>query len=372
MKRSKKKRNLKKILSLLLMLAVLAAMSGCGTSTADQNGEAEEVTTADADEMESSEDTTDDTYVASQTTVLKISNGLSEDHPIIQAAYYFEELIEEALPDRFDVQIYPNASLGDDSAATQDVAMGNLEGVLTPTSPVVSIVPELGVFDLPFLVPNTDAADELLDYITPVMQEKFEGTGLKLITSLELGFRDLTNSKRTVVTPDDLAGIKVRVMDNAMHLDMWQSLGATPTVMAWSELFTAMQQHTVDGQENPISVIYASGFQEVQDYLTLTEHIYAPYLFFVSEEIWDSMTEYEQEVFVDCAEQMSEYEITLVRETNESWVSELKDSGMEITELTSEQKQEWYDKCVHIYDDYSEQIGAEFVREIQEMMDAYR
>lgn len=354
--------NAKRFFALALAVVMTFSLVACGSKTES----------APAAKKAPVEAASTGEYVASQTTVLKISNGLSDEHPLIQSAYYFEKLLEEALPNRFDVQVYPNASLGDDSAATQDVAMGNLEGVLTPASPVVSLVPSLGIFDMPFLVPSTEAADALLDYMTPLLQKEFEGTGLKLVTSLELGFRNLTNSKRAVSVPDELNGVKIRVMDNAIHLNMWESLGATPVVMAWSELFTAMQQHTVDGQENPVSVIYASSFQEVQSYLTLSEHIYAPYLFFINEDIWNAMTDYEKEVFMDCAQQMRDYEIKLVRETNADWIAELEAAGMEIIEPSSEEKQQWYDACVHIYDDYADQIGADFVKEIQAMMDSYR
>lgn len=198
---------------------------------------------------------------AKPAVVIKISNGINELHPTYLACKEFERIVESKLPGKYDVQVYANAQLGDDVRATEGVRMGTLESVATSASPLVGLVPEFNVFDLPFIVTSEKAADAIYDGpVGAKLGALLEPKGIKLLAYYENGFRQLTNSVREVKSPEDLKGMKVRTMQNPIHLAAWKALGANPTPMAFSEVFTAMQQKTIDGQENPIPTIYLSKF----------------------------------------------------------------------------------------------------------------
>ncbi|MFA6506302.1 MAG: DctP family TRAP transporter solute-binding subunit, partial [Treponemataceae bacterium] len=216
---------------------------------------------------------------AAPAKIIKISNGLNEQHPLLLSQYEFKKIIESRLPGKYDIQVYANSQLGDDVRATEAVRMGTLEMVATTASPVTGLVPELNVFDLPFIITSEKGADAIFDGpVGAKFSALLEAKGFKNLCFMENGFRQLTNSAREVKTPADLKGMKVRTMQNPLHLAAWKALGANPTPMAFSEVFTAMQQKTIDGQENPIPTIYLQKFNEVQKYATLSGHIYSPFL----------------------------------------------------------------------------------------------
>jgi len=179
---------------------------------------------------------------AKPATVLKISNGINEAHPTFLACKEFEKIVESKLPGKYDVQVYANAQLGDDVRATEAVRMGTLEMVATSASPLTGLVPEFNVFDLPFIVTSFKAADAVYDGpIGAKLAALLEPKGIKLLAYYENGFRQLTNSVREVKSPADLKGLKIRTMQNPIHLAAWRALGANPTPMPFSEVFTAMQ-----------------------------------------------------------------------------------------------------------------------------------
>ena len=234
--------------------------------------------------------------------VIRISIGLNEVHPEFLGLKKFKEEVDKKLPGKYDIQLYANAQLGDDVKTTEAARMGNLEMTGPSSSPLTGIVKELGVFDLPFLFPNTTVAYTVMD--GPAGQkllDMMEAKGLKGLAYWENGFRHLTNSAHEVKTPEDVKGLKIRVMQNPIHLATWKALGANPTPMPFSELFTAMQQKTVDGQENPIPTIYLSKYNEVQKYVTLTGHVYTPHILIISKKVWDGMPKDDQTVFQEAA-----------------------------------------------------------------------
>ena len=172
--------------------------------------------------------------------VLKISNGVNEKHPSYLASVKFGEILNEKLPGKFEVQVYANAQLGDDVRATESTQMGTLEMVCTSASPLVGLVSDFMVLDLPFIFPSEKAADAVLDgAVGQALAEKLETKGLKLLAYYENGFRQLTNSAHEVKSPEDLKGLKIRTMENPIHLAAWKALGANPTPMPFSEVFTS-------------------------------------------------------------------------------------------------------------------------------------
>jgi len=298
--------------------------------------------------------------------IIKISNGLNEQHPLLVAQKEFEKYIESKLPGKYDIQVYANSQLGDDVRATEAVRMGTLEMVAPTASPVTGLVPEFNVFDLPFIITSEKGADAIFDGpVGAKLSALLEPKGLKNLCFMENGFRQLTNSAREVKTPADLKGLKIRTMQNPIHLMAFKSLGANPTPMPFSEVFTAMQQKTIDGQENPIPTIYLTKFYEVQKYTTLTGHIYSPFIFLINKKLFDSFPAEDQKVFLEGAAVTSKFERELNRKQNVELVDKLRAAGMPVTVLPPAQIKAFQDPAATVYDEWVPKIGKELVAEFQ-------
>ncbi len=298
--------------------------------------------------------------------VIKISNGLNEQHPLLVAQKEFEKYVESKLPGKYDIQVYANAQLGDDVRATEAVRMGTLEMVAPTASPVTGLVPEFNVFDLPFIITSEKGADAVFDGpVGAKLSALLEPKGLKNLCFMENGFRQLTNSAREVKSPADLRGLKIRTMQNPIHLMAFKALGANPTPMPFSEVFTAMQQKTIDGQENPIPTIYLSKFYEVQKYTTLTGHIYSPFIFLINKKLFDSFPAEDQKVFLEGAAVTSKFERELNRKQNVELVDKLRAAGMTVTVLTPDQIKAFQDAAKPVYDEWVPKIGKDLVAEFQ-------
>ncbi len=300
--------------------------------------------------------------------VLKISNGVNEKHPSYLASVKFGEILNEKLPGKFEVQVYANAQLGDDVRATESTQMGTLEMVCTSASPLVGLVSDFMVLDLPFIFPSEKAADAVLDgAVGQALAEKLETKGLKLLAYYENGFRQLTNSAHEVKSPEDLKGLKIRTMENPIHLAAWKALGANPTPMPFSEVFTAMQQKTIDGQENPIPTIYLQKFYEVQGYTTLTGHVYGPHILLMNKKLFDSFSEKEQKVLLDAAHESALYQRSINRKMNTDYVGELRKNGMVVTELSSEQLKAFQDAVQPVYTQFEDKIGKDLIKQVNDI-----
>jgi tripartite ATP-independent transporter DctP family solute receptor len=301
-----------------------------------------------------------------QPKVIKISNGINEFHPSYLAGKKFGEIVEAKLPGKYNVQVYANAQLGDDVRATEAVRMGTLEMVTTSASPLTGLVPEFNVFDLPFIVPSEKAADAIYDGpIGAKLAAALELKGIKLLAYYENGFRQLTNSVRSVKSPADLKGLKIRTMQNPIHLEAFRAMGANPTPMPFSEVFTALQQKTIDGQENPIPTIWLSKFYEVQKYISLTGHIYGPHITLIGKKLWDSLPSGDQKVFAEAAKESAIYQRALNRKMNKDFVENLKKAGAIVNELTPAQRQVFKDAVAQVYINWEPKIG-------KAMMDEFR
>ena len=361
----------KKILALLLMAAMVLSLASCGLAGQQAPADTSSSSNTPSSDSSSSDSSTPDTYTNSTETqgksneiVVKVSNGAAESSPGVQAQLtVFAPMVEKNSNGRVGVEIYSAAQLGDDTTATEMVVAGQLEINNTSTAPLVGYVPELGIFDIPFLFEDEAEADAILasevgDYLNAKLADK----GIVNLAWNENGFRELTNSKREVTSVSDVAGLKIRTMENEFHEELWNSLGATATPMSSSELYTALEQGTVDGEENPIANLYAYQFQEVQDYITMTNHIYSPFLFDMSKKIWDTYDEEVQKVLSEAAAAYGEEEKRLNREAAEvDLQSCIDDYGITVTYLTDEAKAEFVAKTAHIQDMIAEDTGSEIM-----------
>ena len=195
--------------------------------------------------------------------------------------------------------------------------------------------------------------------------EKLEKVGIHGLGYSYNGLRSMTNSSHPIETPEDLKGLKMRVMENEVFIDFFETLGASATPMSFNELFTGLQQHTVDGQENPPSLIYASKFQEVQKYLSLTEHVNNFLGFIMNKDFYDSLTKEQQEIVQDAAQEFVDYQRKMELEDTEEYVKKLEEEGMQVNKLTDEQKIKFRQELEPMYEKYEEKFGEEIFETLE-------
>jgi len=300
-----------------------------------------------------------------QVKTMKIGVVMPKERSITQALYKFAEWVDEKTNGSVKVEIYPDGVLGGDRDVLEGLQLGTIEGTSLSTGLVAAHVPEFNVFDLPFLFENEQRAWAVLDGpIGQEMLDKLPDVGLIGLNYWENGFRHLTNSVRPVRTPDDVKGLKIRTLENQLHVDAWKTLGALPTPMAYNELYTALQQQVVDGQENPPGNITTAKFYEVQDYLTLTGHIYNAQPLLVSKIFWDKLTPQEQQALREAADQARDLQRELNAKENEESLNFLREQGMNIIELTPQEKKAFQDALAPIYDQYGPSVGVDLLNRI--------
>jgi tripartite ATP-independent transporter DctP family solute receptor len=264
---------------------------------------------------------------------LKLGYSLAPTSHYGVGATAMAETLEELSGGKFTIEQFPANALGGEREMVEGAQIGTVDLVITSTGPVGNFVPDTLITDIPFLFRDYEHAHAVLD--GPIGQEilaQFPNHGLVALAWGENGFRNLTNNVRPIRTPEDTQGLKVRTMENQVHMRAFQELGILPTPMAFPELFTALQQGTVDGQENPIGVILSANFSQVQDHLTLTQHVYSPALIIMSPMVWDGLSEEEKGWFMEAAKAGAAAMRQKVREDAENGVATLKEQGMQVVE----------------------------------------
>lgn len=298
---------------------------------------------------------------------IRFGIGLAEDSPQAMSVDFFEEILAERSGGRITVNLFPNSQVGDDLQMMNALQSGTLEMTYPSTSPATGIVPDLRVFDLPFLFPTPEDADEVLDSeVGQQMLDQFEGSGITALVFAENGYRQLTNSERPVETPEDVEGLAVRVMENPIQVSIWETLGANPTSMAFGEVFSALEQGVVDGQENPWGTILTSRFDEVQDYGSQTRHVYTPFIIMIGTDFYEGLSEEDQQLVQEAAEQARDYQRTISREFDECARNQLEERGMEVTILTDEQLGEFQQAVEPVYDQWRDDIGGDLIDAVRE------
>jgi tripartite ATP-independent transporter DctP family solute receptor len=303
------------------------------------------------------------TTLACAQTIVRVS------HPTPATSHYgsgtqaFCADLEKRTTGRFKCQIQAGAN--DERASVEAVQLGTLDVTNTSTGPVSNFVPEVGIVDIPFLFRDYDHARRVLD--GPIGQEilaKFPSKGIIALAWTENGFRHLTNSRRAVVKPDDVKGLKVRTMQNPVHIQAFQSIGVQPTPMAFSELFTSLQQGVVDGQENPIPVILSSKFSQVQKHLSLTGHVYSPSLLLMSPKLWNSLSDADKNNFKEAAKVGSAAQRKKVNADEAAGIAQLKSDGMEV--VTTVDGQAFRTAMTPVWSEFAKKYGAENIKRIQD------
>lgn len=301
---------------------------------------------------------------ASAQTVLKMGYATSKESHYGVGSTVFCDEIEKNTQGRYKCQQFPSSALGGEREQIEAVQLGTQDLTNTSTGPLGNFVPEVKIVDIPFLFRNYEHARKVLD--GPIGQDllkKMQAKGLVGLAWTENGFRHMTNNKRAIVTADDAKGLKMRTMENKVHMDGYKTFGILPTPMPFPELFTALQQGTVDGQENPIPVILASKFSQVQKHLSLTGHVYSPAVILLSPKVWEKLSDADKKVFVEAAQKAGAAQRKKVNDDENNGIAQLKKDGMQVVEQVNGDS---FRKAVApAYSAYAQEFGADRIAAIQ-------
>jgi tripartite ATP-independent transporter DctP family solute receptor len=294
--------------------------------------------------------------VAQAQTTMKISISVAQNSHQGVGIDTFAREVEKRTNGRYKVQTFYSGSLGGERESIEAVQLGTQELTLTSTGPVPNFVPAARILDIPFLFRDKAHARAVLD--GPIGQEmlkEFESKGFKALAWAENGVRHMTNNKRAVNSPDDLKGLKMRTMENPVHVAAYKGFGIITTPMAFPEVFTALQQGTVDGQENPLSVIMAAKFDQVQKHLTLTGHVYSPAIFLMNKGAFDKLSAADQAAFLEAAKVATAANRARVDEDDAKGVAELRSRGMQVVE--NPDKAKFVAALAPVYAEFEKQFG---------------
>lgn len=294
---------------------------------------------------------------------IKFGFGASDTHPQGMAAKRFAELVSTRSQGRLQVATYSNGKLGSDPALQSAAQGGTVELMVGPTSNLVGAVKEFALFDLPYLVTSYAEADALLDGPAgQALTAKLGSIGLVGLAYWENGFRNFTNSKRPVTRMEDFVGLKTRVIQNPVFIDTFKAFGANPVPMAFTELYGALESRAVDAQENPVGLIDSQKFYEVQKYLSLTGHVYSPFIVLASKKWFDSLSAEDKTLVKTAAVEAGTYQRQLQREQAKALVDQLKSKGMQINELAPAEIARLRAAVQPVVAKYTETIGADLVK----------
>ncbi|MGC3940814.1 TRAP transporter substrate-binding protein [Roseobacter sp. EG26] len=299
-------------------------------------------------------------FAASAETVIKVGHGAAEAFHMHRALLKFEELVEAGSNGEIDVQIFPSSQMGPDREMIEGVQTGVLEMAIPPSSFFAGWDPAFAVIELPYMYASKDVAFDVLDGAAgDQMLERVESQGLVGLGWLELGVRNVTNNVRPVATPEDLEGVKLRTMKVPAHVATFETLGANPTPMNFGEVYSALQQGVIDGQENPLAIITSQRFYEVQKYLSTTGHVFAVYMPVMSQFFYDSLSAEHQKLVKDSMAAARVYQAELVAAEDAAQLEQIRAAGVEVLELTAEQRQAFADKTESVRLQYREEVGTE-------------
>lgn len=329
---------MKKLLALIMAFAMVFSLVACGNSTSGN--------TADSP------------------IVIKASSPFAATHPWSQGFDYLKQIIEERSNGTMTVDVYYSDSLGGGNTTTLIEMVGTGACTLMINSPLVyqNWNPKFSVFSLPFLFPDQETGFAAMnseigqDAMNWMQEQGMTGVGVVMN-----GYRQLTNSKHTIDSPDDLKGLKMRIPNTNTLIDTFKSLGADPTMLTMSEVYTSIQNGTVDGQENPVAVIDSNKIYEVCPYITLWTYMWDPAFVMCNSAFLDSLSTEQRAIFDECIADMCDHVINQLNDQEASEIQAFKDYGCEVTELTVEQNQAFKDATAGVYDTYRDTIGADVV-----------
>lgn len=335
--------------TLIIALAMMLLLTAC-------NGNSKPAETGKEEQKASENQNT-----SSDTIVIKVGHVEPEVRSTHQELLTFKENVEERSNGSIKVELYPNGALGGDVQLTESVALGTLDAALPSTSVFTAYTDEIGVLDMPYLFKDSQAAFNAMDgKVGEHFNKQLEEHNLYNLGYSYNGPRSTTTSVRPIEKVADLKGIKMRVMESPIFIDFYTTLGANATPMSFTELYTGLQQGTVEAQENPPSLIFTNKFYEVQKYLSVDEHVHNFLAFIMNKEKFDGLTEEQKTILMeegkDFVKRQREKELV----DNEDAIEKLgNEGGLEVNHFTEEQKQEFKDALKPMHEKYEKEFGAE-------------
>lgn len=296
---------------------------------------------------------------------LKMGIGLNEDHPQGAAVKRFGEILAQKTGGTLSVKLFAAGALGNDATMISALRGGTQEMTVPDSSTLVGLVKDFGVLNFPLLFNNEREADALLDGpFGEKLLAKLPEKNLIGLAFWENGFRQVTNGRRPINGAGDIAGLKIRVIQNPLFIDTFNTLGANALPMPFPEVYSALEQRTIDGQENPTATILSSKFYEVQKNLALTRHIYSVWVLLLSKKTWDALSAGERKAMQEAAREATLFERKTIREYGDKALGELKKNGMQVTELSPAEQAKMREKLKPVVDKFGKEFGEATTREM--------
>ncbi|MCI2056153.1 MAG: DctP family TRAP transporter solute-binding subunit [Oscillibacter sp.] len=339
---------MKKLVALVLALVMSLSLVACGSSNSGASSAGGSAA-----------------GTSQKKITLKAGMSGGETSPTYIALSEFKKLLEEKSDGRIEVEIYENDQLssGDQAKGCEMVMDGTIDVEMHSSLIWSAYVPEMQVIAFPFLFSGYDDVDaKVLDpncagYAQ--IQEWMGGTGVHTVGVLENGFRQISNSKKEILTPADVKGLKMRIPGIAMYVDLYKLLGASASPMNFSEVYTALQQGTIDGQENPLSAMLTGKFEEVQSYVTMWNYSYDIMMLDVSDKVWQTLSDEDKTLLEECGKEACATQVQASRDADAGFRKTVEDAGVKVTDLTDDQMKAFVDACAPLYEQYRETFGED-------------
>ena len=351
----------KRILSVLMVAAMATAVfSGCGSSNASSGS-----STAAGSKSALSKEGSEYTIIAGVST--------PDNHPYALGLNKIGELLSEKTEGAVCIDVFGNSQLGNERDLIEGLQLGSVQMTCVSTAPLSGFTDMFLVFDLPFIFETTEQARAVMDSeVGEQVLHSVDEQGLVGLAWFENGFRNVTNNVRPITVPEDMKGIKIRTMENQIHMAAFKAMGADPTPMAMGDVFTALQQGTIDAEENPVPIIETNKFGEVQKYLSMTGHLFSPAPVFISKDYYDAMPEEYQTAIKEAAAEATPYQRGQIDEQNVSGLESLKSVGMEVNEV---EKQPFKDATQVVYSEYVKDgascVSPDLLNKVEEIVAQY-
>lgn len=295
---------------------------------------------------------------------IKLSYVTAKDSPYGLGVAKFADLVAHKSEGKIKVRGYSDGQLGAEVQSISSAQGGVLEMSLVSTAAVAGNVKEFALFDFPFLVSEEKEAYAVLDGpVGTQLLDKLPDSGVVGLCYWEVGFRHVTNSKHPVVKLEDLQGLKIRTIQNPVFGDVFNTLGANASPMAFAEVYTALESKALDGQETPDNIIYTSRFHEVQKYLSATKHIYGPGVMLVGKKFWDQLSGDEKKILRDSCAEARDYERNASRDLDGKVLAEMKTKGLLVNEISPEERARMRDKVKPVIEKYTAVVGPDLVKQ---------
>jgi tripartite ATP-independent transporter DctP family solute receptor len=296
----------------------------------------------------------------------KFATQNPKGHPIVMGMEKFAEIVTAKSGGKIKVNLFPGGVLGGDAPNVSALQGGTIEMVVLNSGILASQAKEFGIYDFPFMFADPKEVDAIVDGpFGKMMHQKLEPKGIVGLAYWELGFRNITNSRRPIIKVEDIAGLKLRVIPNAINVDWVKALDANPTPLAFPEVYAALEQKAIDGQENPVTVINANKFYEVQKHVALTNHQYNPQSVIFSKKVWDTLTNDEKKILADAAVEAATFQRQASRTAAGGALDNMKKNGMQVSELSPAELAKFREKMKPVIAKHSEVVGAETVAALQ-------